>query len=306
MDRFAQARVFVELVKAGSLTRAAERLEVANSAVSRRLKELEERLGTQLLRRTTRTMQLTEAGQQYYRRCTQILDDLEEAEAEAMESFGELSGRLSVAAPLSFGVAHISPAINEFMHRHPRLQLDLDLSDRRVDLIREGVDVAIRVGDLSDSSLRARRIAPVNHVVCASPDYLRHNGRPTTPDDLTGHACLCYSNLKSPDIWSYRGRGEKSWSSVRVAPRLRASNGDALAHAAIAGLGVLCEPSFIVHRALRKGLLEPLLTDYDWYEMGIYAVYPQARYLSAKTRMFIDFLADRFGEEPEWQQGIGG
>ncbi len=304
MDRFAQARVFVELVKAGSLTKAAERLGVANSAISRRLKELEERLGTQLLTRTTRTMQLTDVGLQYYRRCVQILDDLEEAESEAAASFGELTGRLSIAAPLSFGVTHLSPAINEFMHRHPGLQLDLDLSDRRVDLIQEGIDVAIRVGDLQDSSLRARHLAPMRHVVCASADYLCQHGRPETPDDLVDHACLCYSNLKSPEVWSYREESDKSWRSVRVVPRLRASNGDALTHAAIAGLGILCEPNFIVHRALSQRLLEPILTEYRWYEMGIFAVYPQARYLSAKTRTFIDFLAERFGDQPDWQEGF--
>jgi DNA-binding transcriptional LysR family regulator len=300
MNQLEQMRVFVELINSGSATRAADKLGLANSAVSRRLKELEARLGIQLVHRTTRTMHLTDAGRQFYARCKRILEDIQEAEVEVSENNSELSGQLSIAAPWSFGVSHLSAAVSEFMHRHPKVQVDLDLNDRRVDLISEGFDIAIRIGTLEDSSLIARRIAPVNHVVCASPDYLQRNGTPETPEQLSEHQGLCYSNLKAPEQWFYFDQ-KGNRHTVKVSARLRSSNGDTLRNAAIAGLGVLCEPSFIVYRAIRKGLLIPILTNYQWYEMGIYALYPQTRHLSAKTRAFIDFLVDRFGEQPEWE-----
>lgn len=303
MNHLEQIRIFVELINSGSATKAAAKLGLANSAVSRRLKELEDRLGIQLVHRTTRTMNLTDAGRQFYSRCTRILEDIQEAEDEITETNSELSGRLTIAAPWSFGVSHLSPAISEFMHRHPKVQIDLDMNDRRVDLVSEGVDVAIRIGNLEDSSLVARRIAPVSHVVCASPDYLQQNGTPSSPQQLSEHQGLCYANLKTPQQWLYYDQ-QGVRQSVKVPLRLKSSNGDALRNAAIAGLGILCEPSFIVYRAIRRGLLVPILTDYKWYEMGIYAVYPQTRHLSAKTRAFIDFLVARFGDHPEWESCV--
>lgn len=300
MNHLEQIRVFVELINCGSATKAADKLGLANSAISRRLKELEDRLGIQLVLRTTRTMSLTDAGRQFYTRCTRILEDIQEAEDEVTENNSELSGQLSIATPWSFGVSHLSPAVSEFMHRHPNVQIDLDMNDRRVDLVSEGIDVAIRIGKLEDSSLIARRIAPVSHVVCASPDYLQRNGTPSTPEQLSEHQGLCYANLKAPDQWFYFDElGNRN--IVKVPVRLKSSNGDALRNAAIAGLGILCEPSFIVYRAIRRGLLVPILTDYKWYEMEVYAVYPQTRHLSAKTRAFIDFLVNRFGDKPEWE-----
>lgn len=301
MNQLEQIRIFVELVRAGSATQAANRLNLANSAVSRRLKELEARLGTQLLHRTTRSMTLTEDGRAYFERCVQILDDLDEAERGLSSRASELSGRLRIAAPWSFGVSHLVPAITEFMHLHPKVLVDLDMNDRRVDLVAEGIDVAIRIGELGDSSYIARKLAPVSHVVAASPDYLQRFGRPETPDDLAHHQGLCYANLKAPGQWLYFDKSGQR-CSVKVPIRLRASNGDALRHAAIAGLGVLCEPSFITFQAMRQGLLVPLLTEYRWYQMGIYALYPQTRHLSPRVRGFIDFLSQRFGDHPEWEQ----
>ena len=300
MSQLEQIRIFVELVQAGSATEAARRMSIATSAVSRRLKELEQRLGTELLHRTTRSMALTEDGRAYYSRCVQILEDLREADREVSSRSQELQGTLRIATPWSFGVSYLVPAVTEFMQLHPEIRVDLDMDDRRVDLVAEGIDIAIRIGELQDSSLMARRLAPVSHIVAASPTYLQRHGYPQSPDDLSQHAGLCYANLKSPGQWVYFDvAGNKR--TVRVPIRLRSSNGEALCHAAMAGLGILCEPSFITSRAITQGLLQPLLLDYRWYQMAVYAVYPPTRHLSPRVRRFIDFLSQRFGEQPEWE-----
>lgn len=300
MSELEEMRSFVQLVDAGSATRAAELRGVATSAISRRMKDLETRLGVQLLKRTTRTMSLTDEGRLFYDRCVRLLAELAEAEAEVTQQNTHLTGRLKVAAPLSFGVMHFAPAIAEFMTLHPDVNVELDLSDRRVDLVEEGFDLAIRIGELADSSLMGRKVASCRHVVCASPDFFSRQGLPVEPRDLQGMPGLCYANLPNPAQWHYRGsNGEEG--SVKVDTRLLSTNGDALKEAAIAGLGVLCEPSFIVHRAIDEGKLYPVLIDYRWYNMGIYAVYPSTRHLSARVRTLIDFLIKRFGEMPYWE-----
>lgn len=301
MSELEEIRVFVQLVESQSATKAAERMDVAVSAISRRMKDLETRLGVQLVRRTTRRMNLTDSGTLYYRYCRQILDDIDEARQAVTSTKKELSGSLKIATPLTFGASHMAPAIAAFVHSHPEIMIDVDMSDRRVDLIEEGFDLAIRVGELEDSTLIAKRLAPVNHVVCASPDYLNTHGIPTTPDELKDLPALCYSHLKNPDSWQYTTpSGDKG--TVKVGVRMQSNNGDALREAAVAGLGLLCEPTFIVHSAVEKGLLKPVLTDYKWYGMNVYAIYPQTRHLSSKVRAFIDFLRHRFGDKPYWEQ----
>ena len=301
MNEFNQIKTFVVLVESRSISRAAEKMDIAVSAVSRRLKELESNLGVQLIQRTTRKMHLTEAGEKFYQRCGRLLDDLEEAKQEASNPATALSGTLKIATPLSFGVAHLSPAIATFMHLHPQIKIDLDMSDRRIDLVEEGLDLAIRIGTLEDSSLMARKLASVRHVVCASPDFLNRYGRPETPQDLAELPALCYGNLSQPGTWYYRDK-DNNTAQVKVPMRMRANNGDALVEAAVAGLGILCEPSFIVHGAVERGVLTPVLTDYQWYAMNIYAVYPQTKHVPARVRAFIDFLATHFGDRPYWEQ----
>jgi len=301
MNEFSQIKTFVALVENHSISKTAEKMDVAVSAVSRRLKELETSLGVQLIQRTTRKMHLTEAGEKFYQRCGRLLDELEEAKQEASNSVATLAGTLRIGTPLSFGVAHLSPAIAAFMHLHPQIKIDLDMSDRRVDLVEEGLDLAIRIGTLEDSSLKARKLASVRHVVCASPDFLNRYGIPATPQDLSAMPALCYGNLDQLDTWHYRDQ-ENVPAKVKVPLRMRATNGDALVEAAVAGLGILCEPSFIVHGAVERGLLIPVLTDYQWYEMNIYAVYPQTRHVPARVRAFIDFLASHFGAKPYWER----
>jgi len=301
MNEFSQIKTFIALVESRSLSKAAGKMDIAVSAVSRRLKELESNLGVQLIQRTTRKMHLTEAGDKFYQRCGRLLDELEEAKQEASNFAATLAGTLKIAAPVSFGVAHLSPAIAAFMHLHPQIKIDLDMSDRRVDLVEQGLDLAIRIGTLEDSSLMARKLVSVRHVVCASADFFSRYGRPQTPQDLSDMPALCYGNLDQPDTWYYRDK-ENLRAKVKVPLRMRANNGDALVEAAVAGLGILCEPSFIVHGAVERGVLIPVLTDYQWYAMNIYAVYPQTRYVPARVRVFIDFLVSHYGEAPYWER----
>jgi DNA-binding transcriptional LysR family regulator len=299
MDRFEDMQTFVRVVEAGSISGAAEQLDVAKSAVSRRLTALEQRLGVQLVTRTTRRMRLTDTGRAYYERCVRLLDDLEEAERAVRAEHRALSGRLRVSVPLTFGIHHLTPAIVDFASQHPELTVDLEFNDRRVDLVEEGLDLAIRIGRLPDSSLVARRIAPIRHVVCASPAYWDRRGRPVHPDALAGHDALIYTLRADPDSWDYTDPAGRS-GVVKVTGRMRANNGEFLRLAGIAGQGVMMQPTFIVWEAIRDGLLEPVLSDHEWFPINAYAVYPQARHLSSRVRAFVDFLVRRFGDRPYW------
>ena len=299
MDRFEDLQTFVRVVETGSISGAADRMAIAKSAVSRRISDLEQRLGVQLFRRTTRQLNLTDSGSSFYERAIQILADLEEAELAVSQQHGALSGRLKMAAPLSFGLSHLGPAITDFMQQHPQIQFELDFNDRQVDLLEEGFDLAIRIARLSDSSFIARRIAPIRHTVCASPDYLASHGTPKSPSDLQHHQCLAYSNLSDPNIWHFRDSGDKH-AQVKIPVTLSANNGDFLRGAAIAGRGIILEPTFIVHKAIEEGKLVPILTDYQWPTIYAYAVYPPTRQLSYRLRTFVDFLVQRFEGTPYW------
>ena len=297
MDRFADLSMFVAVVDSGGISAAAERLGVAKSAVSRRLADLEGRLGAQLLRRTTRRLTLTDSGRAFHERAKNILADLEEAEQSVSQAHGALRGRLKVALPLAYGIRHVGPLITEFMALHPAVEFDLDFNDRRIDLMQEGFDLAIRVARLPDSSLIARRLAPVPSALCASPDYLARRGTPARAADLAGHEALVYSNLANPDTWNFVGP-EGQPGSVKVPVRLRANNGEFLTRAAIAGQGVILHPTFYLDEAIRAGELVPLLTDHAWPQVNAYAVYPPTRHLSRRVRALVDFLAERLAGPP--------
>ena len=301
MDKFEDLQAFVAVVEAGTFTAAADRLNIAKSAVSRRVSALEERLGVQLLRRTTRVLNLTETGQSFYEHSARILADLDEAEAAVQQEHGELSGTLRVALPLSFGVRHMCKPIAAFTKRHPRLKFDLDLNDRRIDLIEEGIDVAVRIGHLRDSSLIARKLFDARTVVAASPHYLHTHGTPASPDELKGHDCLVYTNLEDPDRWSWTDSTGKR-RAVDVKITMRASSGDFLTNAASHGLGIVIQPTFLASESIRRGNLTPILTDYEWPVTPGYAVYPPTRHLSYRVRAFIDFLAERFAGTPQWDR----
>lgn len=303
MARFEELQTFVRVVEAGSLTAAAGQLGIAKSAVSRRLSELEGRLGAQLLRRTTRRLSLTDTGRSYFDRAQRILADVAEAEAAVSQAHDTLQGQLRVAAPLSFGLLHLGPAITEFMQCHPRVRFDLDFNDRQVDLLAEDIDVAIRIARLEDSSLVARRLWSSRLVLCASPAYLHEYGIPATPADLAIHQELVYTNSPGPRQWILHGADGQP-HRVRAQERLRSNNGDFLCRAAVAGQGVLLAPTFIVHEPLRSGELVPLLPGYTHAEISAYALYPQTRHLSQRVRAFVEFLAERFAGVPYWDRDL--
>lgn len=304
MDKFEDIQAFNAVVEAGSFTAAADRLNTTKSAISRRISALEERLGVQLLRRTTRVLNLTETGRSFYERGSRIIADLEEAEAAVQQEHAELSGTLRFAMPLSFGVRHMCGPIASFSKLHPKVKFDLDLNDRRVDLVEDNFDLALRIGHLSDSSLIARRLFDVRSVVCAAPHYLTVHGVPKTPADLADHDCLVYSNLAESGKWRYED-SEGARGSVKLQVAMHASSGDFLGNAAAHGQGVVMLPSFIVSQAIRTGRLKPILTDFSWPVTPAYALYPPTRHLSYRVRAFIDFLVEKFAGTPQWDRDCG-
>jgi len=285
---------FVRVVETGSFARAAERLGLSKPVVSRRVARLEERLGARLLTRTARGAQPTGVGQAYYARAAAILADLEAAQEVVAEAVTQVAGPIRLSAPLSFGVAHLAPALAEFAKLHPAVELDIEFEDRNVDLAGGGYDLAVRIGRLADSALVARRIAPVRKHVLAAQAYLDAHGMPQRPADLAGHQMLVYGN----EQWRFRV-GER-WENVRVQARMRTNNGEMLRAAAVAGLGICILPSFIAAPAIEDGSLEVILRDYPLEEGALHAVMPPGRAVTARVRALVDFLVARFGPEPAW------
>jgi DNA-binding transcriptional LysR family regulator len=285
---------FVRVVETGSFARAAARMGLSKPVLSRRVARLEAQLGARLLTRTARGAQPTDIGQAYYARAANILADLDAAEEVVAEAVTRIAGPIRLTAPLSFGTAHLAPALAQFARAHPRVELDIAFEDRTVDLAGGGYDLAVRIGRLADSALVARRIAPVRKVVVASPDYLAARGRPTRPADLTDHSILLYAN----ESWRFRVAGR--WETVRLAPAMRSNNGDMLLEAATAGLGLCLLPSFIAAPALAARRVEPVLRDFALEESALHAVMPPGRATTARVRALVDFLVARFGPEPAW------
>jgi DNA-binding transcriptional LysR family regulator len=298
MDRFAAMQAFVAVVETGSFVRASERLGASTTTVSRLVADLESHLQARLLHRTTRRLALTDAGRAYYQHSTALLADLAEAEAEVSADTRAASGVLRLSAPVTFGIQHLGPLLPQFHRDHPRLRLELSLNDRVVDLLEEGHDLAIRISGQLASSLVARRLTPVRMVICAAPEYLARHGEPRTPEELTQHQCLLYSYADQPTAWSFDGPGGRR--AVNVNGYLTANNGDVLRLAALAGEGIVHQPTFIVGEDLRSGRLRPLLTSYQMPALNAYAVYPSRRHLSAKVRAFVDYLAGAWGDAPPW------
>lgn len=299
MDRFESMSTFIRVVETGSISGAADRLGVAKSAVSRRLKELEAHLGVELFHRTTRRMNLTDTGRAYYHQSVRILEDVLEAELATSQAHGTLKGSLKIALPSTFGIMHMGPAINEFLREHPQIEFDLDFNDREVDLMQEGFDLAIRIAKLPDSSLIARRLAPVKIIICASPSYLEQMGAPRTPDELRHHRCLVYSLLSDYEYWNLTDRHSNE-IRTKIHPYLKASTGEFLKDAAVEGMGIIMVPSFIAHKEIESGDLVQILEDHNPPHIDAYAIYPQTRHLSHRVRAFVDFLVKRFEGTPYW------
>ncbi|GHC37738.1 LysR family transcriptional regulator [Aidingimonas halophila] len=290
---------FIRVAEQGSYTRAAEALDLSRTRVSRQVMELEEHLGVRLIQRTTRRLHLTEAGEVYLARAQGILQALEEAEAEVGRGTTELSGRLRVNGPMSFGTRHLAPLVARFMVEHPELEVRLDLNDRRVDLLEEGYDLAIRIGSLPDSSLVARRLTRCRLLLCASPGYLDMHGEPHRLEDLEHHRCLHYRTGSSGGDWQFGGR------QLPTRGPLESNNGDVLTLAAEAGLGIAQQPSFLVTESIRCGRLVPLLTRESPVFLDVHGLYPARSHLPVKVERFLDRLAEAWGDPPSWERELG-
>ena len=298
---FQQMAIFARVVGAGSLSSAARELGLSPALVSRKLAALEARLGVRLVNRTTRSLHLTDEGASYYEACSRLLAEIDEADAAVAVGRVEPQGALRVALPASFGHLHVAPRIPEFARRHPKVRLSLSLSDRSVNVIEEGFDIAVRIAELEDSSLAARRLAPNRRVVCASPKYLERHGIPELPEDLARHNVLTISNDFAM-TWDFKDpRGKPG--TVRVAGQYACDNWEVLREWALAGLGIALKSTWDVYRHLQDGSLVELFPGYAFHsDVAIYAVYPHRRHLPAKTRVFIEFLAGLFGPEPYWDR----
>jgi len=291
MDRFKALTVYVKIVEAGTLSRAAEALALSTAAVSRSLSELESQLGTRLLQRSSRRVRPTESGAAFYERAKQVLADLDEAEALAGAAALQPAGTLRVAAPVTFGLTRLATLWPQFLAAYPKLTIDVSLSDRQVDVVDEGFDVAIRIVQAPTPSLTARRLATTRLVISAAPAYLAARGQPQTPADLAHHDCIGYSYLPSRDEWQVQHAATGASERVSVRCRMYVNNGDTIRIATLAGAGIALQPLFAIDDDLRRGTLVDALPGYRGADLGIYAMYPTRRHLSAKVRVLVDFLA---------------
>lgn len=293
MDTLDAMRVFVAVVERNGFSAAAQALDLSTAGVTRQIAALEKRLSTRLLNRTTRRVSPTSTGAAYYAQCVQLLAQFDALEAGIGAQALEPSGLLRVNAPVSYGIARLGPLLAGYRARYPQVQLDLSLSDRLVDMVEEGYDVAIRITRQPNPALIARKLADTHITLCAAPAYLDAHGRPQQPEDLAGHECLGYSYWGGGDSWQLRGpRGEVS---VPVHGGLRANNGDVLREAALAGMGIILQPDFLIADALAAGRLERLLPDWEIAPIGIFAVYTSRNHLAPKVRSFIDYLVEALG-----------
>ncbi|MDE3022004.1 MAG: LysR family transcriptional regulator, partial [Pseudomonadota bacterium] len=276
------------VVATGSFTAAADRLNLSKAMVSRQVFNLEKHLATRLLNRTTRRLSLTESGAAYHERCLQIISDVEEAEQVAAQMTQIPRGSLKVTIPVAFGLHKLGQLMAEYTALHPQVRLDISLSDRYVDLVEEGFDLAIRIGRLPESDLVARKLGVTRSIICASPTYLEQHGYPMQPEDLIHHSCLGYTYTNSGTEWRFRN--QEAEKTIPVSGAIKANNGDLLRLAALNGAGLVYQPLFIVEKDLQSGKLVQVLNTYTSDEFGIYALYPSRKYLSAKVRTFVEFL----------------
>ena len=301
MGQLEDMAMFVRVVDAGSITKAAEQLDVAKSAVSRRLKQLEARLNTQLISRTTRNSTVTEAGQKYYQQACSILSEVEVLNEKISGVTSQLEGTMRLTAPLSFGLMHLDQIIHNYALQHPQLNFELDFSDRQVDLVEEGYEMAIRIGKLQDSSHQAKRLTVIRMVLCASPEYIERAGMPNSIEALKQHSFLQYGlQSKQGELLLIDPSGQRH--KVEPSSRIKANNGNFLVDMAIKGHGIVCVPTFIADQSLAKGELIPVMEDYQFPTLNAYAVYPKNRFLSQRCRLLIDHIIEQIGDEPYWDK----
>jgi DNA-binding transcriptional LysR family regulator len=302
MDRLDCDRMFVAVMETGSFVRAAAKLGASAGQASKMVSRLEAELGARLLNRTTRALAPTEVGEAYFERIRALIEEFDALDSAVKRATDTPTGRLRLTAPLTFGVTQLADALMDFAKAYPAIELDVSFSDRVVNLVDEGFDAAVRVGRPADSSLVARRIAPMTAVVVASDAYLAAAGTPAQPEDLAGHDCIIDTNFREPLVWRFRG-ADGAPVAVAVAGRLRFSNAEACLTAAEAGLGIALVPSFVAGASIRAGRVRPLLRGHEDEPFGVFVLYPPGRHLAAKVRVLVDFLAARYRGAPEWDQG---
>jgi len=300
MDRLRAFEVFASVVSRGSFTRAADALDTSPANVTRYINELEAHLGTRLLNRSSRKLSLTESGEALYERSKSILEEVAEAEALASSATLQPRGRLRINAPVSFGIRHLAPLWPRFMQAYPEVELDIALSDRVVDIVEEGYDLAIRISRTGSASHAARKLGTSRNIVCASPAYLKAHGQPEKPADLVGHRCLGYTYAATANEWHFVDE-EGRPHMVKVNYVMHANNGDTAREAAIAGQGVIWQPAFLIGDDLKAGRLVALMPGYRMPDIDVLAVYPSRRHLSAKVRVMVDFLVEAFRPAPPWE-----
>lgn len=295
MDVMHSMAVFKRVVEAKSFSAVARETNMSQSTVSKHIASLEERLDTKLLNRSTRSLKLTEAGKEYYQHCIRILNDFQEAEASIGKGKIDPTGTLRISTSAAFGRTYILPFLNEFLSTYPDIKIDLMFGDKYTDLVKEGIDLAIRIGPLEDSSLIAKKIGSSPRVVVASPEYLVKHGRPKKPADLIKHSCLFYSLQKSPDLWYFNSTQEGD-ESIRVSGRVKASSPDAVCDATLEGLGISILGEWYVREHIKKGRLIRILPDYKPTAYDIHAVYPERRFVPQKVKRMIEFIADNINQ----------
>jgi DNA-binding transcriptional LysR family regulator len=289
--------IFVHVVDAGSFTGAARNLGLPKSTVSRKITQLEERLGVRLIQRTTRSLRLTDTGTAYYNHCSRILSEIEEANIAVTQMQSTPTGTLRITAPVLFGSTVLSSLVAEFMERHPQVNVDMVLSDQKLDLVQEGIDVAFRIGQLEDSSLIGRHLGDARALLCASPDYIRQHGSPNHPDQLRDHHLLTASQFMQWHLTHESGEDQ----TVQVRPRLQVNDFASLYTLALSGAGITPLPTLIAASAIRAGNLVPVLADWPFEANPIHALYPSNRHLSAKVRSFVDYVIDSVRPNPPWE-----
>lgn len=302
MNRALEMQVFAAVVDAGRFVGAGDALNMSKAAVSRHVDALEKRLGVRLMQRTTRRLSLTEEGTVFYQHCKEVLAAMDAAEAEATSRVTKPSGLIRINTPVSFGVRYLTPVWAKLLERHPNVDIELTLTDRVVDLIDEGIDVCVRIGELSDSSLVSRRFASTKVIAAASPDYLRQHGAPQTPDDLHQHQIISYRNWSGPgrDEWSFRPKEGGKWQTLKLKSRMFSNSGDPCRQLALDHAGIIFQPDFLIGDDLKEGTLVPVLPDFEYEhsELGIYAVYPSRKQLPQKVRALVNLLVETFEQVP--------
>ncbi len=292
--------IFARVAAAGNMSAAGREMGLSPAVVSKRISHMEERLGARLFQRTTRQLKLTETGEGFYERVVKILKAIEEAESFVSQLSMKARGTLRITAPIGFSRKHIAPNLTTFMQRHPDLMIEMVLSDDVLDIVGEGIDLAIRIAELDNSSLVARKLAPCRRVICATPDYLERHGTPKSLTDLGKHNCLA---LGYQNVW--RLSGPEGMATVKITSNLRSNSGDVLHEAQLSGLGIAMRSTWAVSDELKSGRLKIVLPEYrETPGVAVYAVYPSRQFLPAKLKLFVDFLAQRFGPTPYWDQDV--